>query len=207
MGGDTAAPQTNRTESSRPPPIVSIRGSGLGRRLARAPAGPCRWLAPRGSVPVTPLAVVGWCTTPPCSKMRADPSGVRRITPPRLVAEADRLASRWLAPRGSVPANSRCRRAAPLAAESSIAVCPRREKMKGGRISRHEEVCRCKPFGLLAIIVRPSARRPRPGQLAARSLTHARRANRLPRPSSATDAESLCASDGRLGPSRAPQPA
>ena len=41
-GGDTAAPQTNRTESSRPPPIVSIRGSGLGRRLARAQAGPAQ---------------------------------------------------------------------------------------------------------------------------------------------------------------------
>ena len=56
----------------------------------------------------------------------------RFITPPRLAAEADRLACRWLAPRGSVPANSRCRRAAPLAVESSIAVCPTREKMKGG---------------------------------------------------------------------------
>ena len=56
----------------------------------------------------------------------------RFITPPRLAAEADRLACRWPAPRGSVPANSRCRRAAPLAAESSIAVCPRREKMRRG---------------------------------------------------------------------------
>ena len=47
------------------------------------------------------------------------------------------------------------------------------DEKRGGKF-RHEEVCRFTPFGLLAIIVRPSARRPRPGNLAA--LSHPREA-------------------------------
>ena len=70
MGGDTAAPQTNRTESSRPPPIVSIRGSGLGRRLARAQAGPAQGV---------PVGAARWQTAPRrAPRPQADGDGVEQ---------------------------------------------------------------------------------------------------------------------------------